>query len=66
MIESGDSARFAFESLPALFALMHSAREDFDGYNPVEPCVLSAINFSHTAGAQWSDDHIRTESVTSG
>lgn len=66
MVEFGNSARFAFESLPIVFALMHSAREDFDGYNPIEPCVLGAINFPHTAAAQRSDDHIRTESVTSG
>ena len=66
MVEFGDCARLAFESLPGIFALMHCARKDLDGDDPIEPCVLGAINFPHTARAQRSNDHIRAKSVTWG
>jgi hypothetical protein len=66
VIEFGDCARFAFESLPDIFALMHCTRKDLHGDGPLQSCVFSAINFPHAARAQRSNNQIRTKSVTCG
>src|SRR5205823_12457418 len=77
VIEAGDDARLAVETLAHVLVEREVALEDLDRDDAIEPGVAGAVDLAHTSGAQEAQDlvgayraacfkaHGRRESTTS-
>lgn len=61
MVERGEDLRFALESGEAVGGLGEIIGENFDGYFAGKASVFGAVDFAHSAGAEWRDDLIGAE-----
>jgi hypothetical protein len=61
MIELGEKKRFLAEVPARSFILEEAEREDFDGDVAVEAFVARAVDFAHTADADFVEDAVMAE-----
>src|SRR5438309_1005964 len=66
MIQLRDGASFALEAGLQVEVGSDRRMEGFDGDNAIEPDVASAVDFSHTAGANGREDFVRAEMRAGG
>jgi hypothetical protein len=57
-----EEARFAFEACEAVRLLRDAVREEFEGDLAAELGVASGEDFAHSAGAEWPQDVVRSQS----
>jgi hypothetical protein len=58
MIQSGHGASFLFEAAEAFTIARERFREDLDGDVAAEARVVGAIDFAHSAGADFPNDAV--------
>ena len=58
MIQAGNGARFALESLTQFGSIGKVIRKDFDGNGAVEPRIPGAVHLSHPTCANCREDFI--------
>ena len=64
MIQRGNGAGFAFESLAQILPLGDVLRQNLDGDDAVEPGVARLPHLPHAAGAKGGEDLIWAEART--
>src|SRR4029077_845159 len=64
MAQGGDRARLSIEPLLSLSILGKMRRKDLYGNRALEPCITTAIHFSHAASPQRRLNLIRSEADT--
>src|SRR5689334_3308611 len=66
MVQAGNGPRFALESLTELGIVAQMAGQYFQRNGSVQARIARTIDFSHTAGAQFRQDSIRSELCSRG
>ncbi len=61
MIQAGDGARFALETLPRVGIVRQVFRQNLDSYGAVEPGVAGAVNLAHATGAEGGKNFVGAE-----
>src|SRR5215831_18993015 len=66
MIERTQDAGFVLESLQAVGITRECTRQDLECDRAIETCISRAVDFSHAARADRSDDLVRTKPCARG
>ena len=66
MVEAGNGAGFAFESLANFGSVGQPLWENFDGDSAVKARVACAVHFAHAAGAERRLNFVRAEFRSGG
>jgi hypothetical protein len=66
MVQAGDGARLALESVPEIRVVRKVRGKDLDGDGSIEAGVPPPVDFSHPAGADEREDLVRAETCAGG
>ena len=61
MIQRGNGAGFALETLLEFGIVGEMSRENLDSYSAIEARVFRPVDFSHTAGAERGLNFVRSK-----
>ena len=61
MVQRGDRPRLTIESLAELRIRGERFRQDLDRDRALQPRVARSVHFTHSTGAKWSLDFVRSE-----
>ena len=64
MVQRGDRAGFALESLPAVVGASQLTGQDLEGDEPIQPRIASLVDLAHPARAEQPEDFVGAEPDT--
>jgi hypothetical protein len=65
MVQRGNNMRFPFEAGAEIFALGDVFGQNLNQEGAVEPRVAGFVHLPHAAGAEWEENLVRAEFVSS-